>query len=116
MQRNETHIERYAQKRAFEWYRLRFVLVRIELPVFVRFRKRLEKKKRRFLSKVTVGLSGFLQLYAVKSAIYIRAQIYIYTLWRGKSRKRRGDDGGNDEREEEEGWAERRVGFNREVR
>ena len=74
------------------------------------------EKKRRFLSKVTVGLSGFLQFYAVKSAIYIRAQIYIYTLWRGKSRKRRGDDGGNDEREEEEGWAERRVGFNREVR
>ena len=73
------------------------------------------EKKRRFLSKVTVGLSGFLQFYAVKERdIYTR--IDIYTLWRGKSRKRRGDDGGNDEREEEEGWAERRVGFNREVR
>ena len=29
---------------------------------------------------MTVGLSGFLQFYAVKSAIYIRAQIYIYSL------------------------------------
>ena len=80
-----------------------------------RKRSSLSRKKSRFLSKVTVGVSAFLQFYAVKSAIYIHTD--IYTLWRGKSRLRRGDDdGGNDEIAEEEGWAERRVGFNREER
>ena len=63
---------------------------------------------RRFLSKVTVGLSGFLQLYAVKSAIYIRAQIYVLS---GGERV----DDGDDEREEEEDRSERFfVGFDRE--
>ena len=66
------------------------------------------EKKRRFLSKVTVGLSGFLQLYAVKSAIYIRAQIYVLS---GGERV----DDGDDEREEEEDRSERFfVGFDRE--
>ena len=59
----------------------------------------LEKREKK---SETVGRSGFLQFYAVKSAIYIRAQIYIYTLSGGE----RVDDG-DDEREEEEDRSER---------
>ncbi len=74
------------------------------------------EKKRRFLSKVTELVSlDFFNFMPLRAAIYIHTD--IYTLWRGKSRLRRGDDdGGNDEIAEEEGWAERFVGFDREER